>query len=130
MKARLFQRFEQADASIRRRFGGTGLGLAICRSLVELMGGEIGAESRPGQGSTFSFILPLPPAPTMTAAAPAEAEPDMIETTLVESTPVESTPVEATPVEASTESATEEAGGDLPIRAYDDDHAHQAQPAA
>jgi signal transduction histidine kinase/AmiR/NasT family two-component response regulator len=59
VRARLFNRFEQADVSIRRRFGGTGLGLAICRSLVELMGGRIDANSAPGQGSTFSFILPL-----------------------------------------------------------------------
>jgi CheY-like chemotaxis protein len=57
--ARLFQRFEQADLSIRRRFGGTGLGLAICRSLVELMGGAIQAKSTPGGGSVFSFVLPL-----------------------------------------------------------------------
>jgi signal transduction histidine kinase/ActR/RegA family two-component response regulator len=71
---RLFQRFEQADVSITRRFGGTGLGLAICASLAELMGGRVWAASQPGQGSTFFAQLALPAVRLLSEGEAAEEE--------------------------------------------------------
>ena len=55
----IFSAFAQADTSTTRRFGGTGLGLTICRQLVSLMGGSLHLQSRQGQGSEFSFTVPL-----------------------------------------------------------------------
>src|SRR5262249_18892329 len=72
LQHKLFGKFAQAVGSMTGRFGGSGLGLAICRQLVTLMGGTIGLESRPGEGSTFWFRVPCERA-GYEATAPAEA---------------------------------------------------------
>jgi signal transduction histidine kinase len=72
---RIFDRFTRGDAGLTQRVGGTGLGLAISKSLVELHGGSIEADSTPGQGSTFRVRLPVAAAPAVDGGqAPTAAE--------------------------------------------------------
>jgi signal transduction histidine kinase/ActR/RegA family two-component response regulator len=60
VRPRLFRRFAQGDDSTRKRVGGAGVGLAICKAVINLMGGEVGVDSQPGQGARFWFRLTLP----------------------------------------------------------------------
>jgi len=73
LQAQLFQPFTQADSSTTRQFGGTGLGLSIVAKMAELMGGTVGLQSQPGQGSRFWFRVPAVPAPASVDAAPVRA---------------------------------------------------------
>ncbi len=67
---RLFKPFTQLDHGLTRRHGGTGLGLAICKNVVNLMGGDITLQSQVGQGSTFTFVVPVEPNPAVAERRP------------------------------------------------------------
>jgi len=90
-RQRLFSRFEQADGSVTRQFGGSGLGLSISRTLAEMMGGGIDAESAPGAGSRFWLDLALTPCAEeekAVAETPADLNPRPLRVLLAEDHPV------------------------------------------
>ncbi|WP_419253615.1 PAS domain S-box protein [Caulobacter sp. ErkDOM-YI] len=77
VQGRLFERFEQGDASTTRRFGGSGLGLAITRRLAQMLGGEVVFQSQPGVGSRFTLTIAAPACVAPSAAL--QASPDILE---------------------------------------------------
>lgn len=81
--AQLFQPFQQADASVSRRFGGSGLGLALCQQLAQAMGGQVAVDSTEGVGSSFTLILPM----QLQAAPPAAAPLAGQQVTVLSTTP-------------------------------------------
>src|SRR5690606_9955462 len=84
-QAHIFTAFSQEDVSTTRRFGGTGLGLTICRHLVSKMGGELGVNSKPGQGSEFWFTIPFD---WNESAADNAAETTQLDILIIDSNPV------------------------------------------
>ena len=75
-QARVFEAFEQGDASTTKHYGGTGLGLTIAARLVALMGGALEVSSKPGLGSTFTFVAHLPDAGILEAPRGESAHPE------------------------------------------------------
>ncbi len=84
----LFDAFRQADNSMTRASGGTGLGLTISKRLALLLGGEVNATSKPGEGSTFEFVLPVGPESEIEWTTPAAREVEPVAPRVDESTPL------------------------------------------